>query len=166
MAVVDVTPTFVSLKVTSSLTSSISEKRYPTSDSIGDLKASEPFSSKCTPTCCSTCSKNKFVYARLGVFNVCVCVHTCACEASLASQTTPFRPFRLNTWREGLVWETTHTVWINVPTPIRLQILTSPGIVHINCTVQKIVDIRSMFIVSLVRSAKSHALVVTFEIQP
>ena len=38
MAVVDSSPSFVSLKVTSTLSSSVSEKRYPSSDSIGDLK--------------------------------------------------------------------------------------------------------------------------------
>ena len=38
MAMVDSNPSFVSLKVTSSLSSMLSEKRYPASDTIGDLK--------------------------------------------------------------------------------------------------------------------------------
>ena len=38
MALVESSPSFVSLKVTNSLSSAASEKRYPTSETIGDLK--------------------------------------------------------------------------------------------------------------------------------
>ena len=51
MAMVDGSPSFVSLKITNSLSSLLSEKRYPTSDTIGDLKvhAMALSSNKCTP---------------------------------------------------------------------------------------------------------------------
>ena len=67
MAVVESSPSFLLLKVTSSLSSAASERRYQSSDTIGDLKVlifSGHSSNKCTLTLLRQNSTTYIIYGQ------------------------------------------------------------------------------------------------------